>query len=97
MPMKVYNGFEGVLAAYPARSSFALFPCRTVHLKNFDCYCVTTIIIKCYCVTMEALWQKQQQNDKPTTAIIALWLAKAAKTDQYMGIYRIAHGTKSIS
>ncbi len=33
--MKVYNGFDGVLAAYPARSSFALFPCRTVHLKKF--------------------------------------------------------------
>ena len=45
----------------------------------------------------EALWQKQPQNGKPLTAIIALWLAKAAKTDQYVGIHRIAHGAKSIS
>ena len=35
MPLKVYNGFEGVLAAYSARSSFAPFTYRTVHLKIF--------------------------------------------------------------
>lgn len=46
---------------------------------------------------MEALWQKQRQNQKPTTAIIALWLARAAKNGINTRYHRIAHGISRLA